>query len=106
MSGLYQVPNTFDTAVAAFEIRFEKELDSGWRDLAGKTRDAIIGEGLEIDAHPVEKYRLLWHFCDDASDAIAAVVVSIFGRCWMLPQPNARHLGGPWPLQVGPKQKY
>ena len=48
MSGLAQVVSTFDTAVAAFEIRFERQLDSSWRDLAGKTREAIVGEGLEL----------------------------------------------------------
>jgi hypothetical protein len=98
MSGLYQVPNTFDTAVAAFEIRFEEELDSGWRDLAGKTRDAIIGEGLEIDAHPVEKYRLLWHFCDDAGDGIAAVVSEYFRTLLDVATAQREHLGGPSPL--------
>jgi hypothetical protein len=94
-------PGGYDTAVVAFgafEIRFERELDSGWRDLAGKTRDAIIGEGLEIDAHPVKKYHLLWQFCDDASDAIAAVVNKRFPTLLEIATAQHEHLGGLSPL--------
>jgi hypothetical protein len=98
MSGPDQVAGTFDTAVAAFEILFERELDSKWHDLAGTTRDAFIGEGLEIDAHPVEKYHLLWHFCDDASDAIAAVVKKCFPRLLEVATAQREHLGGLSPL--------
>jgi hypothetical protein len=98
MSGPAQVVSTFDTAVAAFEIRCERELDSTWRDLAGKTREAILGEGLETDAHPVEKHRLLWHFCDDASDAIAAVVKKCFPTLLEVATAQREHLGGLSPL--------
>jgi hypothetical protein len=94
-------PGGYDTAVVAFgafEIRFERELDSSWRDLAGKTRDAIVNEGLEIDAHPVEKYHLLWHFCDDASDAIAAVVKKCFPTLLKVATAQWEHIGGLSPL--------
>ena len=98
MSGPDQVASTFDTAVAAFEIRCERELDSRWVDLAGKTRDAIVNEGLEIDVHPVEKYRLLWNFCDDASDAIAAVVKKCFPTLLEVATAQREHIGGLSPL--------
>ncbi len=93
-----QVVSVLETAVAAFEIRFEKELDSKWRDLAGKTRDAIMSEGLEIDAHPVEKYRLLSQFCDDASDAVAPVVEKYFPRLLQVAVAQVKHFGGRSPL--------
>jgi hypothetical protein len=94
-------PGGYDTAVVAFgafEIRFERELDSSWRDLAGKTREAIVGEGLEIDANPVEKYHLLSQFCDDASDVIAAVVNKYFPSLLEVATAQRDHLGGPSPL--------
>jgi len=98
MSGPAQVASTFDTAVTGFEIRFERELDSTWRDLVGKTRDAFLREGLEIDANPIEKYRLLWQFCDDASDAIAAVVNKRFPTLLKVATAQREHLGGLSPL--------
>ena len=86
--------STFDTAVAAFEILFERELDSKWRDLAGKTRDAIIGEGLEIDAHPVEKHHLLWNFCDDAEDAVAGLIEKHFSTLLAIATAQCEDLEG------------
>jgi hypothetical protein len=90
--------SVFDTAVVAFEIRFEQKLDSSWGHLAYETRMAIVGEGMEIDSHQWEKRHLLLKFFDDAAAAVAVVISEYFPLLLEVAIAQREHLGDETPL--------
>lgn len=84
--------NPFHAALAAFEIRFDRELTSRWQNLEYKAGEAT-------DGAPSEKRRsVLYRFFEDAEREIGNVVHEYFPKLLQVATTQRQHLGNDAPL--------
>jgi hypothetical protein len=84
--------NPFHAALAAFEIRFDRELTSRWQNLEYKAWEAT-------DGSPSEKRRsVLYRFFEDAEREIGNVVHEYFPKLLQVATTQRKHLGNDAPL--------
>ena len=91
MSSLEQI-GTFEAAVIAFEIQFERKLVSRWENCEWEAAAA------SIHALPVRKDRLLKQFFHDAEDLIAAAIHEFFPVLLKVATMQREHIGDRSPL--------